>query len=92
MFIEYLFSLVQYSRPLSMSESLAKLAQKIDFSKASAEEIVKEIGDQQDKNDEDSATKEAATFQSSLWPWDSVRNKLRYISPLICKRFNELFF
>jgi mediator of RNA polymerase II transcription subunit 17 len=73
-----------------MSESLAKLAQKIDFSKASTEEIVKEGGDQQDKNDEDSATKEAATFQSSLWPWDSVRNKLRYISPLIFKLGNEL--
>jgi mediator of RNA polymerase II transcription subunit 17 len=61
-----------------MSESLAKLAQKIDFSKSSTEDIIKENGEQQDKIDEDSATKEAATFQSSLWPWDSVRNKLRY--------------
>jgi len=66
-----------------MSESLAKLAQKIDFSKASTEDIIKESGDQQDKNDEDSTTKEAATFQSSLWPWDSVRNKLRYFA-LFC--------
>lgn len=66
-----------------MSESLAKLAQKIDFSKASTEEIIKENGEQQDKTDEDSATKEAATFQSSLWPWDSVRNKLRYIKQII---------
>jgi mediator of RNA polymerase II transcription subunit 17 len=62
-----------------MSESLAKLAQKIDFSKASTEDIIKENGEQ-DKMDEDSATKEAATYQSSLWPWDSVRNKLRYIN------------
>jgi mediator of RNA polymerase II transcription subunit 17 len=62
-----------------MSESLAKLAQKIDFSKASTEDIIKENGEQ-DKMDEDSATKEAATYQSSLWPWDSVRSKLRYIN------------
>jgi mediator of RNA polymerase II transcription subunit 17 len=62
-----------------MSESLAKLAQKIDFSKASTEDIIKENGEQQDKNDDDSATKETAAFQSSLWPWDSVRNKLRFV-------------
>jgi mediator of RNA polymerase II transcription subunit 17 len=73
-----------YQTPLSMSESLAKLAQKIDFSKASTEDIIKESGDQQDKNDEDSATKEAATFQSSLWPWDSVRNKLRNALTEVC--------
>lgn len=78
-----MFCAVECFRPLSMSESLAKLAQKIDFSKASTEDIIKESGDQQDKNDEDSATKEAATFQSSLWPWDSVRNKLRYFA-LFC--------
>ena len=60
-----------------MSESLAKSAQKIDFSKTTPEDIKKENGEQQDKNDDESTVKEAATFQSSLWPWDSVRNKLR---------------
>ncbi|PSN33125.1 Mediator of RNA polymerase II transcription subunit 17 [Blattella germanica] len=73
-----------YQTPLSMSESLAKLAQKIDFSKTTTEDIKKENGEQQDKNEDDSTTKEAATFQSSLWPWDSVRNKLRNALTEVC--------
>ena len=59
-----------------MSENLAKLAQKIDFSSSI------ENGEQVDqrmelRGDEQSDSKEMAAFQASLWPWDSVRSKLR---------------
>jgi len=56
---------------------LAKIAQKIDFSKINGEEVKKEQLEGNEKNDED--TKDPASFQSSLWPWDSVRNKLRFV-------------
>jgi mediator of RNA polymerase II transcription subunit 17 len=58
-----------------MSENLTKLAQKIDFSKTGPEDIKKEVD--ADKSDEEG--KDSLNSQSSLWPWDSVRNKLRYI-------------
>lgn len=48
-----------------MSEKLAELAHKIDFSKAKDEDV------KEDESDK-------PLFQPSLWPWDSVRNKLRY--------------
>lgn len=57
-----------------MSENLAKIAQKIDFSKTNGEDVKKET-EGGEKGEED--TKDSASFQSSLWPWDSVRNKLR---------------
>ena len=57
-----------------MSENLAKIAQKIDFSKTNGEDIKKE-SENGEKGEEDA--KDSASFQSSLWPWDSVRNKLR---------------
>lgn len=59
-----------------MSENLARLAQKIDFSKTDDEFCnIKKEGDNgsEVKSEED---KEPG-YQSSLWPWDSVRNKLR---------------
>lgn len=59
-----------------MSENLAKIAQKIDFNKTNGEEIKKEQIEGE-KGDED--TKDSTSFQSSLWPWDSVRNKLRFV-------------
>ncbi|OWR49327.1 mediator of RNA polymerase 2 transcription subunit 17 [Danaus plexippus plexippus] len=65
-----------YQAPLSMSENLARLAQKIDFSKTDDEFCnIKKEGDigSEVKSEED---KEPG-YQSSLWPWDSVRNKLR---------------
>lgn len=72
-----------------MSENLAKLAQKIDFSKVPAEDkkevekqvrgIKRENGlDVEKGSNEEPETAEQASYQSSLWPWDSVRNKLRY--------------
>lgn len=60
-----------------MSENLARLAQKIDFSKTEDEfcNIKKEGESSSDtKSDEDNKDQ---SYQSSLWPWDSVRNKLR---------------
>ncbi|KAL3225113.1 hypothetical protein MRX96_004694 [Rhipicephalus microplus] len=51
-----------YVQPCSMSENLTKLAQKIDFGQAA---------------DEQQSSVEKASFQPSLWPWDSVRTKLR---------------
>ncbi|KOB73053.1 Mediator of RNA polymerase II transcription subunit [Operophtera brumata] len=65
-----------YQAPLSMSENLTRLAQKIDFSKSDDEfcNIKKEGESSSDTKSEDD--KEPG-YQSSLWPWDSVRNKLR---------------
>ncbi|GIY70326.1 mediator of RNA polymerase II transcription subunit 17, partial [Caerostris darwini] len=58
-----------YSQPLSMSENLTRLAHKIDFMKTD--------GDQQTSAEStEEESKELATFQASLWPWDSVRGKL----------------
>ncbi|KAF2904481.1 hypothetical protein ILUMI_01697 [Ignelater luminosus] len=72
-----------YQAPLTLSESLAKYAQKIDFSKALNEiNVKKESGDTSDDNKSDTDSKDA--FQSSLWPWDSVRNKLRNTYQEIC--------
>ncbi|KAH1026766.1 mediator of RNA polymerase II transcription subunit 17 isoform X1 [Dendroctonus ponderosae] len=69
-----------YQPPLTLSESLAKYAQKIDFSKTTDVDIKKEEAVEEAKSDSDS--KDA--FQSSLWPWDSVRNKLRNAHQEIC--------
>lgn len=60
-----------------MSESLAKLAQKIDFSKTGYEELKRETEAIDNGAEEENASKD--NFQSSIWPWDSVRNKLRYV-------------
>ncbi|XP_041919455.1 mediator of RNA polymerase II transcription subunit 17 [Alosa sapidissima] len=66
-----------YVPPLSMSQSLARLAQRIDFNQSD------------DSNDEDAPSSETqwkqeqeeeegmVRFQPSLWPWDSVRTALR---------------
>ncbi|KAJ3659122.1 hypothetical protein Zmor_010828 [Zophobas morio] len=71
-----------YQPPLTLSESLAKFAQKIDFSKTGEVDIKKESGDLIDDNKSDSDSKDA--FQSSLWPWDSARNKLRNAFQEVC--------
>lgn len=64
-----------------MSENLAKYAQKIDFSKVNDVDVKKE-NDSGDDAKSDSDSKDA--FQSSLWPWDSVRNKLRNALQEVC--------
>lgn len=72
-----------------MSENLAKLAQKIDFSKTADDAVTtivkKEFNDNAsvDSKTADEDTKDPG-FQSSLWPWDSVRNKLRSALTEVC--------
>ncbi|KAI8784768.1 Mediator of RNA polymerase II transcription subunit 17 [Biomphalaria glabrata] len=63
-----------YVAPLSMSENLSKLAHKIDFYKDESEEKGKPTSEGEKESDEE---KVLAPFQPSLWPWDSVRNKLK---------------
>ncbi|KAL1260213.1 hypothetical protein QQF64_008040 [Cirrhinus molitorella] len=68
-----------YVPPLSMSQNLAKLAQRIDFDQSSDSD---EEGPERESREpwskpeleEDEGT---VKFQPSLWPWDSVRNNLR---------------
>ncbi|XP_063376411.1 mediator of RNA polymerase II transcription subunit 17 [Cydia fagiglandana] len=71
-----------YQAPLSMSENLARLAQKIDFAKSDDEFCnIKKEPEVETKSEEDS--KEPG-YQSSQWPWDSVRNKLRDALTQVC--------
>lgn len=58
---------------LSMSEKLAKLAHKIDF-------LSDVKGHEEEKVEQEEEEKSLVTFQPSLWPWDSVRENLRYFS------------
>lgn len=60
-----------------MSENLTRLAQKIDFSKTEDDySIVKKEGESSSETKSEDENKDPG-YQSSLWPWDSVRNKLR---------------
>ncbi|KAI8422538.1 hypothetical protein MSG28_006342 [Choristoneura fumiferana] len=71
-----------YQAPLSMSENLARLAQKIDFAKSDDDYCtIKKEPEVEVKSEEDS--KEPG-YQSSQWPWDSVRNKLRDALTQVC--------
>lgn len=54
-----------------MSEKLAKLAHKIDF-------LSDVKGYEEEKDEQEEEEKSLVTFQPSLWPWDSVRENLRY--------------
>ena len=56
-----------------MSEKLAKLAHKIDF-------LSDVKGHEEEKDEQEEEEKSLVTFQPSLWPWDSVRENLRYFS------------
>jgi mediator of RNA polymerase II transcription subunit 17 len=66
-----------------MSENLTKMVQKIDFNKIvennETDGVVEDIGSDTTSNNNNNEIdgKELATFQPSLWPWDSVRNKLK---------------
>ncbi|XP_003468606.1 mediator of RNA polymerase II transcription subunit 17 [Cavia porcellus] len=87
-----------YLQPLSMSQNLARLAQRIDFSQGSGseeEEAASAEGDSQDwagagssadQDDEEGLVK----FQPSLWPWDSVRNNLRSALTEMCVLYDVL--
>lgn len=77
----------EFNRPLTLSESLTRNACRIDFSKdineldvttsASSKAAIKEEKDDEEPKDED-------RFSANLWPWDSVRNKLRDAMTEVC--------
>lgn len=62
-----------YSRPLSMSENLTRLAQKIDFSKPITEDIKSESGDEKS---EDSVPDTASSSAISN-PFEAIASKIR---------------
>uniref|UniRef100_A0A674DLU2 Mediator of RNA polymerase II transcription subunit 17 n=1 Tax=Salmo trutta TaxID=8032 RepID=A0A674DLU2_SALTR len=81
-----------YVPPLSMSQNLAKLAQRIDFGQGSDSDEEgaeteprdpQEWGKQEPEEDE-------VKFQPSLWPWDSVRNNLRSSLTEMCVLYDVL--
>uniref|UniRef100_A0A3P9HMJ3 Mediator of RNA polymerase II transcription subunit 17 n=1 Tax=Oryzias latipes TaxID=8090 RepID=A0A3P9HMJ3_ORYLA len=76
-----------YVPPLSMSQNLAKLAQRIDFSQGSDSEEDGAEGESRDREwskQEPEEEEGAVKFQPSLWPWDSVRNNLRSALTEMC--------
>ncbi|XP_054154405.1 mediator of RNA polymerase II transcription subunit 17-like isoform X2 [Oppia nitens] len=69
----------KYIQPLSMSDNFTKLVSKIDFSKIDNEsnDTNNDMTDTISETNEVDDSKELATFQPSLWPFDSIRNKLK---------------
>ncbi|CAG2178702.1 unnamed protein product, partial [Oppiella nova] len=67
----------KYIQPLSMSENLTKMVQKIDFAKIDTEASDGTNGVEAMDETPEVESKELATFQPSLWPFDSIRNKLK---------------
>ncbi|CAG2109723.1 unnamed protein product, partial [Medioppia subpectinata] len=68
-----------YIQPLSMSENFTKSVQKIDFLKIDSDsnETTGNGSQAMDTAETETESKELATFQPSLWPFDSIRNKLK---------------
>ncbi|XP_038046078.1 mediator of RNA polymerase II transcription subunit 17-like isoform X2 [Patiria miniata] len=66
-----------YTKPLSMSESLAKLAHKIDFTKPEGEEIDGALADEDKDTKKADVKEESPAVQAVQWPWESVHSKLR---------------
>jgi len=64
-----------------MSENLTKLAQKIDFcGKDEGAPAEKVESKEKDSEEGDTSTSTEGTFKSTpAWPWESIRNKLRYL-------------
>ncbi|KAG7234901.1 hypothetical protein INR49_003638 [Caranx melampygus] len=83
-----------YVPPLSMSQNLAKLAQRIDFSQGSdSDEDGVEPGEPRDREwgkQEAEEEEGQVKFQPSLWPWDSVRNNLRSALTEMCVLYDVL--
>ncbi|KAM9388670.1 mediator of RNA polymerase II transcription subunit 17 [Phaethornis superciliosus] len=81
-----------YLQPLSMSQNLARLAQRIDFSQGSGSEedepgsAGRPWAEAPEAEDEEGLVK----FQPSLWPWDSVRNNLRSALTEMCVLYDVL--
>ncbi|XP_049745471.1 mediator of RNA polymerase II transcription subunit 17 isoform X2 [Elephas maximus indicus] len=87
-----------YLQPLSMSQNLARLAQRIDFSQGSGSEEEEAAGAEGEAQDWPGAGSSAdqdeeeglVKFQPSLWPWDSVRNNLRSALTEMCVLYDVL--
>uniref|UniRef100_A0A3Q3JU95 Mediator of RNA polymerase II transcription subunit 17 n=1 Tax=Monopterus albus TaxID=43700 RepID=A0A3Q3JU95_MONAL len=82
-----------YVPPLSMSQNLAKLAQRIDFSQGSDSEEEGGEGEPRDREwgkQEQEEEEGTVKFQPSLWPWDSVRNNLRSALTEMCVLYDVL--
>uniref|UniRef100_A0A8P4KTE9 Mediator of RNA polymerase II transcription subunit 17 n=1 Tax=Dicentrarchus labrax TaxID=13489 RepID=A0A8P4KTE9_DICLA len=84
-----------YVPPLSMSQNLAKLAQRIDFSQGSDSEeeavaVEAEPRDREWGKQEPEEEEGTVKFQPSLWPWDSVRNNLRSALTEMCVLYDVL--
>ncbi|KAK1790627.1 hypothetical protein P4O66_014497 [Electrophorus voltai] len=76
-----------YVPPLSMSQNLAKLAQRIDFGQGSDSEEEEPNGESRDTDwnkQEPEEDEGLVKFQPCLWPWDSVRNHLRSALTEMC--------
>ncbi|XP_063807508.1 mediator of RNA polymerase II transcription subunit 17 [Pseudophryne corroboree] len=81
-----------YVQPLSMSQNLARLAQRIDFGQDSEEEpengaVPRDSEWEQPQQEEEEGL---VKFQPSLWPWDSVRNHLRGCLTEMCVLYDVL--
>lgn len=69
----------------TLSESLSQNAARIDFSKSSTDlEVAVKKENEIEKKTEDDSTDSSPQVQSSLWPWDSVRNKLKDALTEVC--------
>uniref|UniRef100_A0A672GA35 Cofactor required for Sp1 transcriptional activation subunit 6 n=1 Tax=Salarias fasciatus TaxID=181472 RepID=A0A672GA35_SALFA len=79
-----------YVPPLSMSQNLAKLAQRIDFSQGSDSEEDGPDGESRDQDRDRDREWGTVKFQPSLWPWDSVRNNLRSALTEMCVLYDVL--
>ena len=66
--------------PLTMSENLAKLARKVDFTQTEDSEAVPT----EQKSEEGEGESEVKCFQQPAWPWESVRNSLRSALTELC--------
>ncbi|RWS29273.1 mediator of RNA polymerase II transcription subunit 17-like isoform X1 [Leptotrombidium deliense] len=73
----------KYITPLSMSEHLSKLAQKIDFSHVTS------YDECETEKVEDSAEDNKDSAQLS-WPWESVRTKLKTTLTELCVLLDDL--
>jgi mediator of RNA polymerase II transcription subunit 17 len=61
-----------------MSDSLSKLAHKIDFHRDECEVKGKPTSEVEKEEEEEPPAK--TPFQPPTWPWDSVRNKLKSVT------------
>lgn len=88
-FYYFLCSISIWNRPLTLSESLTRNAGRIDFSKDLDDAETKivastKISSIKEENKEEEDGKDPDRFNANLWPWDSVRNKLRDALTEVC--------